>query len=87
MPLRNNPDMSSSEVPYEKGYQFLLYIESLIGEGRMQELIRTYIKNNSLKSVNYTAFKKEFEKIASPSVRKQVNWNEWIHGIGKSPVV
>ena len=28
----DNPDNSFSEVPYEKGFQFLFYLESLIGE-------------------------------------------------------
>lgn len=31
----DNPDNSFSEVPYEKGYQFLVNMESIIGEGSM----------------------------------------------------
>jgi len=27
-----NPDEAYSNIPYEKGYQFLLYLESLTGE-------------------------------------------------------
>lgn len=33
------PDSSFSTVPYEKGFQLLNYIESLIGDDLMQELI------------------------------------------------
>lgn len=30
------PDNSFSEVPYEKGFQFLYYIETILGEDMMQ---------------------------------------------------
>lgn len=29
-----NPDDGEGRVPYEKGYQFLLYLESLTGEDK-----------------------------------------------------
>lgn len=39
----NSPDDSFSNVPYEKGYQFLYYLQSFIGETLMQQFIQTYI--------------------------------------------
>lgn len=36
---RDNPDNSLSEVPYEKGFQFLYFVETLIGEDHIQKLI------------------------------------------------
>ena len=46
-----SPDDSFSEVPYEKGFQFLTYLESLFPtQDDFQELIRTYILKFSLKS-------------------------------------
>ena len=34
-----NPDDAFSEVPYEKGFQFLTYLEFLIGNNSMQLLM------------------------------------------------
>jgi len=36
-----NPDDPFSTIPYEKGYQFLIYLESLIGEKMMQGFMRS----------------------------------------------
>lgn len=38
-----NPDSSFSTVPYEKGFQFLNYLESLIGEDNFQNFFLTYM--------------------------------------------
>jgi leukotriene-A4 hydrolase len=50
------PDDSFSEIPYEKGFQLLWYLESLIGPELMQGMLRNYILENSQKSVNFTIF-------------------------------
>ena len=34
-----SPDDSFSNVPYEKGYQFLVYLESFIGPDMMESFI------------------------------------------------
>jgi leukotriene-A4 hydrolase len=39
----NAPDDSFSEVPYEKGFQLLYHMESLVGDDNMQTLIRGWI--------------------------------------------
>ena len=44
-----NPGDSSSEVPYEKGYQFLHYIESLIGDDLMKLMLNEYIVENTFR--------------------------------------
>ena len=38
-----NPDSSFSTVPYEKGFQFLNYLQSLIGETEFQNFLQFYI--------------------------------------------
>ena len=48
-----NPDDCFSNVPYEKGYQFLVYLESLIGEEHFQNVFRKYIKNFAYKSIDF----------------------------------
>ena len=45
----DNPDNSFSEVPYEKGYQFLHYIESLIGDDLMKLMLNEYIVENTFR--------------------------------------
>lgn len=60
-----DPNDSFSEIPYEKGFQLLNYIESLIGEYYMQMLLRQHILNNSQTSINYLRFKKEFEDLVN----------------------
>ena len=43
-----SPDDSFSEVPYEKGYQHLLYVEGLFKKKEdFQDLIKKYIKKFS----------------------------------------
>jgi leukotriene-A4 hydrolase len=39
-----NPDDAFSTIPYEKGYQFLLYLESLDGELNFKKFINLYFK-------------------------------------------
>ena len=41
------PDESFSTIPYEKGFQLLYHIETIIGEYYMQGLLREYILANS----------------------------------------
>lgn len=44
----SSPDDSFSEVPYEKGFQFLTFLESLFDtKADFQDLIRNYIYANS----------------------------------------
>lgn len=87
------PDDSFSEIPYEKGFQLLSYIESLIGNVTMQELLRMHIARNSLNSINYTVFQNEFEEIVNMKMSNpdkiiaQMNWTAWVHGPGMPPVV
>ena len=39
----DNPDSSFSEVCYEKGFQLLYYLESLIGRPTMKQFLRFYM--------------------------------------------
>ena len=47
----DNPDNSFSEVPYEKGFQFLTYLESLIKPDNMKNFLQFYMKSHSLTSI------------------------------------
>jgi len=57
-----SPDDSFSEVPYEKGFQFLTYLESLFkSDDDFQDVLRNYIYHYSLTSVTYLDFKSYIE--------------------------
>ena len=47
----DNPDSSFSEVPYEKGFQLLYYMESLIGRPEMKSFLNFYIAEHKLTSI------------------------------------
>lgn len=89
---QTDPDDSFSEVPYEKGYQLLFYLESLIGKDHMKNLLRQHILNNTLTSINYDAFRNEFEYYVnlkfenSKEIIGKVDWYTWVHKPGLSPV-
>lgn len=57
----HTPDDSFSIVPYDKGFQFLVYLESLMGENTFQDFLRTYILKYSRDSVRYEDLKKTWE--------------------------
>lgn len=64
------PDDSFSEIPYEKGFQLLFYLETLLGEDKMQQLLRNHVNLNAQKSINYTIFQAEFERFVTENFEK-----------------
>lgn len=87
------PDDSFSEVPYEKGFQFLFYLETLLGEDAMQELIQTHILNSAQSSIDYHVFKEQFETFVNAtgwanatSIIGQVDWETWVRAPGLPPI-
>lgn len=50
----DNPDNSFSELPYEKGFQTLTYLESLVGPDAFREFLRFWVQERFLTSVMYT---------------------------------
>ena len=53
----NHPDTSISGIPYEKGFQFLTYLESLVGEIHFKKLLQKYIATYSATSISVDEFK------------------------------
>lgn len=47
----DSPDNVFSTVPYEKGFQLLYYMESLVGEDSFQTFLRTYINKYAQSSI------------------------------------
>ncbi len=86
----NDPDDGFSTVPYEKGYQLLIYIEKLIGKEKFKEVMQKYIKKYRYKSVDYTAFKEVLETVIkeiynkeeSEKIIKEIDWDKWLNEKG-----
>ena len=81
-----DPDDGFSTVPYEKGFQFLCYLEEKVGEDNFKEIMGLYIEKYKYKSVDWTAFKEVYEdfvnnKFEGRNARKILNvidWNKWV---------
>ncbi|CDW86353.1 peptidase family m1 containing protein [Stylonychia lemnae] len=89
-----NPDNTEGEVSYEKGYQFLVFLESLVGEDTFQQFMRSYIQAFSGQSVIdlemrtffLTFIAKTFDPATAQSINSAIDWNEWFYGKGLPPV-
>jgi len=91
-----NPDSSFSEVPYEKGFQFLNYLETLVGEDNFKQFLRTYISQNSLTSITSLDFRYSWEYFVERemgldpegvnNILGQVDFEEWVNVASLAPV-
>eukprot|EP00347_Sterkiella_histriomuscorum_P011519 403372143 len=90
-----NPDDGEGQVSYEKGYQFLLFLETLVGEETFQEFLRHYIMKYSKQSVFDTQMKQTFIDFINSwfpldkatNLLKQIDWDTWFYGKGLPPVI
>ena len=86
-----NPDDKYSDIPYEKGYNFMYYLESLIGKDKMQIFFKNYFQNFKYKSIDFYDFKNYFldickkNKVANQILNK-IDWNAWIFTPGRCPI-
>ncbi len=86
-----DPDDGFSVVPYEKGYTFIYYLETLVGKENFQSILRKYIMFYSLKSVSHHDFRKIFEEEikniygsnAENEILSKIEWDNWIKTNGQ----
>ena len=86
-----NPDDSFSDIPYEKGYNFMLYIENLIGDETMKTFFQRYFVDFKEKSIDFYDFKNYFidfckEEGVSDEIVETIDWNAWVFEPGRCPV-
>ena len=82
----DNPDNSFSEVPYEKGFQTLTYLESLVGATQFREFLRYYINANFLTSITIVELRHTWEQwveenysaVDTNRILGASNWEDWI---------
>ena len=85
------PDSIYSDIPYEKGYNFMLYVENIVSKEVMNDFFKSYFQEFKYKSVDLFDFKNYFEEFCknnSVSIDKlnSIDWNSWIYGAGPCPV-
>ncbi|KAG2239578.1 hypothetical protein Bca52824_091638 [Brassica carinata] len=84
--LKNNqqgvdPDDVYSQVPYEKGFQFVLRIERQVGRTAFDEFLKKYIATFKFKSIDTDTFL-DFLKANIPGIEKEINLQLWTEGVG-----
>ncbi|XP_068668110.1 leucine aminopeptidase [Aristolochia californica] len=79
-----DPDDIYSEVPYEKGFQFLWRIERQIGRPAFDDFLKKYIATFKFQSIDTETFL-EFLKTNVPGIEQQVDLKVWVEGIGIPP--
>jgi hypothetical protein len=82
-------------VPYEKGFQFITYMESLFKtKVDFENVIRTYILAHSQQSVTYLDFKATLEQWVTDNYKNgddaknlidAIKWEEWVRQPGANP--
>ncbi|POW00058.1 hypothetical protein PSTT_13351 [Puccinia striiformis] len=83
-----DPDLAFSSVPYDKGANFLLYLEDVVGGlSIFLPYASDYVKTFKGKSLDTTMWKdhlfKYFENQSQVlSKLKTVDWEAWLHGHG-----
>ncbi|KAK7390721.1 hypothetical protein VNO78_18752 [Psophocarpus tetragonolobus] len=87
--LKNNqqgihPDDVYSQVPYEKGFQFLWRIERQVGRPAFDEFLKKYIATFKFKSIDTQTFL-DFLKANIPGIEKQIDLVLWTEGTGIPP--
>ena len=89
-----DPLEASLSVPKEKGFQFLAFIETLIGEENIEKFLYKYFDTFKFQSIVYTDFWNLFEKFLSETyskseankIKAQIDLDAWIFGTGMPPV-
>ena len=86
-----NPDDKYSDIPYEKGYNLMYYIEGLIGEEIMKLFFQKYFVDFKYKSVDYYVFKDYFIDFCknynvSDDILNKIDWDAWIFQPGRCPI-
>lgn len=87
-----DPEDSFSNLPYEKGSQFVYYMETLIGEDAMQSLLRLYMGTFAQMAIESTDFKTLYETFVNETFENATDiinatqWDLWVYEPGLPPV-
>uniref|UniRef100_A0A5B7BUQ4 Leucine aminopeptidase n=1 Tax=Davidia involucrata TaxID=16924 RepID=A0A5B7BUQ4_DAVIN len=79
-----DPDDVYSQVPYEKGFQFLWRIERQIGRPAFDEFLKKYIATFKFQSIDTDMFL-NFLKVNVPGIENEIDLKLWTEGTGIPP--
>lgn len=90
----DSPDNAFSTVPYEKGFQLLYYMESLVGEDNFQSFLRTYINKYTQSSITTIELRQTWEQFVHDNyegakineILAAVDWEVWLNVPELAPV-
>ncbi|KAJ5503085.1 hypothetical protein N7463_005959 [Penicillium fimorum] len=85
-----DPDDAFSSVPYEKGFNFLFYLENLVGKPKFDKFIPHYFttfKCKSLDSYEFKALILDFFKLDAQASKllEELDWDKWFYAPGLPP--
>jgi leukotriene-A4 hydrolase len=94
--LGRNPDDAFNKIPYEKGYNFLYYLETLVNSESnidlFRKIIRAYFDKYKYKSIKTEDFKELFiqkvkEELPSKAdeILEKIDWVKWVDAPGFPP--
>eukprot|EP01128_Nolandella_sp_AFSM9_P008971 TRINITY_DN5613_c0_g1_i1.p1 TRINITY_DN5613_c0_g1~~TRINITY_DN5613_c0_g1_i1.p1 ORF type:complete len:611 (+),score=199.03 TRINITY_DN5613_c0_g1_i1:354-2186(+) len=85
-----DPDDAFSTVPYEKGFNFLFYLESVVGEELFGQLLKEWFAENAQKNVSSADWKNKFISFMTGKVEEEklaaIDWEAWLTHEGMPPV-
>ncbi|CAN4114274.1 unnamed protein product [Withania somnifera] len=79
-----DPDDVYSQVPYEKGFQFLWRIERQIGRAAFDDFLKKYIATFKFQSIDTDMFL-NFLKANVPGIENEIDLKLWTEGTGIPP--
>lgn len=86
-----DPDDAFSSVPYEKGFNFITYLEKKAGgEEAFKPFIKEYLKAfafKTLTSYDFKAFYLNYFSGKAVAGLDSIDWGAWLNGCGMPPVV
>eukprot|EP01118_Nematostelium_gracile_P019339 TRINITY_DN893_c0_g2_i1.p1 TRINITY_DN893_c0_g2~~TRINITY_DN893_c0_g2_i1.p1 ORF type:complete len:459 (-),score=99.12 TRINITY_DN893_c0_g2_i1:65-1441(-) len=77
-----DPDDAFSSVPYEKGFNFLFYLETLVGFENFEKFLKDYIQQHKFKCLTSEDFKRYFLGYFSDKDVSQIDWEGWFREPG-----
>ena len=97
--LGRNPDDSFNKIPYEKGYNFLYYLEHMVnseaesGYDLFRKILRKYFDRYKYQSIKTENFKELFSEIIreelpekASKILNQIDWVKWVEAPGFPPI-
>ncbi|CAI5718532.1 unnamed protein product [Peronospora farinosa] len=84
-----DPDEIFSSIPYEKGFNFLHYLSTVVGGHQVfDKFAQAYIQEFKYKTITSGEFRAFFEKYFAEQTEalSKIDWETWYHAPGMPPV-